>query len=72
MIKTVATALSALLLASCFATSSMAGGTAEERSDCMSDALRLCGQFIPNEQAIAACMAKQKAKLSPACRKHFK
>lgn len=72
MTKLATALIIACVIACTFASPSMAGGTAEERSDCMSDALRLCGQFIPNEQAIAACMAKQKAKLSPACRKHFK
>jgi hypothetical protein len=53
-------------------TASFAEGTADERADCMSDAMSICGQFIPDTRAITACMIKNKAKLSPACRRHFK
>jgi hypothetical protein len=52
-------------------TLALAEGTADERQDCTSDAFRLCGQYIPDAKAVTACMVKQKAKLSPACRKHF-
>jgi hypothetical protein len=64
-----ATVIASLLCS--FATASFAGGTAQEQQDCTGDALRLCGQFVPNEQAITACMFKKKANLSPACKKHF-
>ncbi len=39
---------------------------------CKGDALRLCALAIPNEKKIAACMARKKEKLSPACREYFK
>ena len=51
------------------------GGRADDRSDeqrdCTSDALRLCGQFVPDEAAITTCMRKNVKQLSPSCRKHF-
>jgi hypothetical protein len=72
MIKTLSTALSALVLVCAISSSSFAEGTADERADCMSDAMSICGQFIPDTKAITACMIKNKAKLSPACRRHFK
>ncbi|MCP1242318.1 hypothetical protein [Acetobacter lambici] len=39
---------------------------------CKGDALRLCALAIPNEKKIAACMARKKDKLSPACSVYFK
>lgn len=39
---------------------------------CKGDALRLCALAIPNEKKIAACMARKKEKLSPACHEYFK
>jgi hypothetical protein len=53
------------------ATSSFAAGTREQRRDCRGDAMRLCGQEIPNVPRITACMQQRVAQLSPACRKHF-
>jgi len=72
MIKTLSVILSALIFTCAVAGPSFAAGSAEERADCMSDALSICGQFVPSEKAITACMIKNKAKLSPACRRHFK
>jgi len=72
MKKTLSVVLSVLVLSCVVGSPSFAAGTADERSDCMSDALSICGQFVPNEKAITACMIKNKAKLSPACRRHFK
>lgn len=46
-------------------------GTAEAQQACTPDAFRLCGQFIPDSGQIAACLARQKARLSPACHKVF-
>lgn len=46
-------------------------GTAEAQQACTPDAFRLCGQFIPDAGQIAACLARQKARLSPGCRQVF-
>ena len=45
---------------------------AQQTRACKGDALRLCALAIPNEKKIAACMARKKEKLSPACREYFK
>ena len=45
--------------------------TAEQRSACTPDAFRLCSSEIPNIDGITACMRKQKASLSPACKAVF-
>ena len=60
-------------LFSLFSTASFAGfkPTAEERSDCMGDALSLCSFAIPNTDRIVSCLASKKFQLSPSCRAHF-
>ncbi len=46
-------------------------GTAEAQQACTPDAFRLCGRFIPDSGLITACLARQKARLSPECHKVF-
>ena len=65
----------ALILAVAAALSSSATAsfafTSEQRSACTPDAFRLCSSEIPNIDGITACMRKQKANLSPACKAVF-
>lgn len=42
-------------------------GTPEQREACTPDALRLCGQFIPDEDRIEACLRDAGPRLSRAC-----
>jgi hypothetical protein len=59
-------ALSALCLA--FAP---LGAKADEQSDqqaCMSDALTICGQFVPDRDKVGACLYSNRSHISPACR----
>jgi hypothetical protein len=44
---------------------------AQEEQACQDDAFRLCPDEIPDEAQVANCMARQKARLSPACRAMF-
>jgi hypothetical protein len=44
---------------------------AQEEQACQDDAFRLCPDEVPDEARVANCMARQKAKLSPACRAMF-
>ncbi|WIW47517.1 hypothetical protein ML401_05195 [Bradyrhizobium sp. 62B] len=46
--------------------------TQEEQQACTPDAMRLCGDFVPNVDAITACMIKKKAQLSPQCAVFFR
>ncbi|PDT92178.1 hypothetical protein CO669_02650 [Bradyrhizobium sp. Y36] len=46
--------------------------TPEEQQACTPDAMRLCGEFVPNVDAITACMIKKKAQLSPQCAVFFR
>jgi hypothetical protein len=48
-----------------------AQGTPEQRQACQPDAMRLCSEFIPDVDAITACMTKNRIKLSSACRVYF-
>jgi hypothetical protein len=60
----------AAVLAGTLSTAS-AEATAEQRSACAGDAIRLCASDIPNTTAIIGCLARQKAKVSPRCRVFF-
>ncbi|EJN12999.1 hypothetical protein PMI42_03615 [Bradyrhizobium sp. YR681] len=46
--------------------------TPEEQQACTPDAMRLCGEFVPNVDAITACMIQKKAQLSPQCKVFFR
>ena len=46
--------------------------TPEQQQACTPDAMRLCGEFVPNVDAITACMVQKKAQLSPQCRVFFR
>jgi hypothetical protein len=45
-----------------------AQGSAQQQAACTPDALRLCGEFVPDVAKISACMGRKRAQLSPACR----
>ena len=45
--------------------------TAEQRSACMGDTIRLCSSEIPNMSRIVDCLARHKSKISPQCRAHI-
>src|SRR3954451_22160191 len=49
----------------------VAQGTQAQRDACTGDAMRLCGQFIPDAGRTGACLNSKKAQLSPACRAVF-
>jgi hypothetical protein len=60
-------AIFGLVLAAGF-TPAAAQGSAEQQQACTPDAMRLCGEFIPDVAKITACMSRKRASLSPACR----
>ncbi len=60
------------LLASLFAAPSRAD---DDHYACMSDAMTVCGRFIPDREQVARCLMANRSRISPACRvalKHFK
>jgi hypothetical protein len=57
------------LLSAGFALADLA--TPEQRRACTPDVYRLCAGEIPNVRAITACLRRQKASLSDACRAVF-
>ncbi len=61
----------ALFLTLVAAGSAYAIGTPEQRKACTPDVYRLCPGEIPNVRAITACLRRQKASLSEACRAYF-
>jgi hypothetical protein len=46
--------------------------TPEQQQACTPDAMNLCGEFVPNVDAITACMIRKKAQLSPQCAVFFR
>ena len=46
----------------------MAQGTDAERQFCTPDAMRLCGDVIPDVAKVTACMKAKSSQLSPECR----
>jgi len=62
----VATALAFLAL-----TSASLAYTPEQQQRCQGDAMRLCGEFIPDVDRITACMIAKKSQLSEGCKAVF-
>ena len=60
-----------LLIAIVAATPSQAY-TADQQQLCTNDALRLCGQAIPDVDRVTACMIQNRALLSPGCAQFFR
>ncbi|OAF05738.1 hypothetical protein AYJ54_02245 [Bradyrhizobium centrolobii] len=54
-----------------FASAAQAQGTPEQRRACTPDVYRLCAGEIPNVRAITACLRRNRASLSEACRSAF-
>ncbi len=43
-------------------------GTEAQQAQCMPDVFRLCPAYIPDEEAILACLQRRAARLSAQCR----
>jgi hypothetical protein len=46
--------------------------TPEQQQACTPDAMRLCGEYVPDVERITACMIARKSQLSPECRQFFR
>lgn len=46
--------------------------TPEQEQACTPDAMRLCGNYIPDVDRITACMIANKSQLSAECRRFFR
>lgn len=53
------------------ATDRAAAYTEEQQAACTDDAMRLCGNFVPDVDQITACMIRSKAQLTPRCAVYF-
>jgi hypothetical protein len=64
-----------LLIASALAWSALTSVcfayTPEQQQRCQGDAMRLCGEFIPDVDRITACMMAKRSMLSDGCRAVF-
>ncbi|MCP3473401.1 hypothetical protein NLM33_24115 [Bradyrhizobium sp. CCGUVB1N3] len=67
-----AAAISAIALAVIVQPRASFAYTPEQQQACTPDAMRLCGEFVPNVDAITACMIQKKSQLSPQCRAFFR
>jgi len=67
----IAAALGLACAASLAAAPAGAQGTPEQRQACQPDAMRLCGEFVPDVERITACMVKNRLRLSPPCKVYF-
>jgi hypothetical protein len=70
--KSVLAAVAGLVLAALVQPGVGFAYTPEEQQACTPDAMRLCGDFVPNVDAITACMIQKKAQLSPQCKAFFR
>jgi len=58
----------ALLAAAISPESAASQGTAEQQDACRPDVFRLCSSYIPNVDAIVACLRSKGPELNPVCR----
>ncbi len=65
------TGVAALIGLALLSTPAAAQGSPEQRAACENDAMRLCGDFVPDVQRITACMQRKRAYLSARCRAVF-
>ena len=63
--------LVAFVLAFCMLKTSALAHTAEQEQMCAGDAMRPCGEFIPNVDRITACMIQKYSQLSHGCKSVF-
>ncbi|WP_439371018.1 hypothetical protein ACRQ5Q_05805 [Bradyrhizobium sp. PMVTL-01] len=70
--KSVLAAIAGVALAVLVQPGSGLAYTPEQQQACTPDAMRLCGEFVPNVDAITACMIQKKAQLSPQCKVFFR
>ena len=71
MKKLIAIAFVLTVISFCAPAPSSYAYTQQEQAACQDDAFRLCGQFVPDEQRVRACMVRNMSRLSPACRRMF-
>ena len=68
MVRAGVVALGATLLL-CAQASAADRGSPEDQLACTPDVYRLCSSYVPDEDAIVACLNRNVAALTPACRR---
>ena len=69
------TAVLALLCLVSQLASAPARAQGDDHYACMSDAMTVCGRYIPDREQVARCLMANRNRVSPACRvalKHFR
>ena len=61
-------AFTALCVLAAMCIPAAAQGTPEQRAACQGDAMRLCGQFVPDVERITACIVANRRYVSRPCR----
>ena len=64
----IATLLAIATAATALSASPSLAFSSEAQQMCTGDAMRLCGHEVPNVSRITACMARNRAHVSPGCR----
>ncbi len=72
LILCLATPAGLALMTALASSSAAAQGTPQQRAACEREAQWLCSNYIPDEQAITACMIRNRHLLSPRCRAFFR
>jgi hypothetical protein len=44
----------------------------DDQQACMSDALSVCSEFIPDRDRVGSCLAANRSRISPACQQAIK
>jgi len=70
--KSVLSAIAGVALAVLVQPGSSLAYTPEQQQACTPDAMRLCGNFVPDVDRVTACMIEKKSQLSPECRRFFR
>jgi hypothetical protein len=71
MMRTVIATAFVLTGVALLSSSPAAAYTQAEQQACQDDAFRLCGDAIPDERRVRACMVRKVRQLSPRCRRMF-
>jgi hypothetical protein len=55
-----------------FAPAAVRADEQQDQTACMSDAMTVCGQFIPDRERVGACLVSNRNRISVACREAIK
>jgi len=68
----IGTTLSLAMFCLALAPAAVRADAQQDQAACMSDAVTVCGQFIPDRERVGACLVANRNRISPACREAVK